>query len=185
MWQAVPSYGHRVNHKTTVEPYHCRHGSAVAPFRRKDLKQKQASEKKKKYAKKGDKGGMDTWSDELGKLGFDWYKDQGHKKHGWKNVYHKEEWGDSKKYHDIAHDKDWKKKWNKLKEKKVTKTKKKKEKSKVKKKHHKGIKEKGLKKKSKGKKGHISKSHLKKKKKKGTKKKKKQHHDDEHDDHDD
>lgn len=61
---------------------------------------------------KGDSEGA-AWSKELGKLGFDWFKDQGHRKHGWKNVYHKEEWGDSKKYHDIFHDRDWKKKWNK------------------------------------------------------------------------
>lgn len=52
-------------------------------------------------------------SKEEGKLGVYWFKDSGHKKHGWKNVYHKEEWGDSKKFHDIFHDKDWKKKWNK------------------------------------------------------------------------
>lgn len=65
----------------------------------------------KATAEKGDSVG-NAWSKELGKLGFDWFKDQGHKKHGWKNVYHKEEWGDSKKYHDIFHDRDWKKKWN-------------------------------------------------------------------------
>ena len=61
---------------------------------------------------KSDEDGA-AWSKELGKLGFDWFKDHGHRKHGWKNVYHKEEWGDSKKYHDIFHDRDWKKKWNK------------------------------------------------------------------------
>ncbi len=32
---------------------------------------------------------------------MDWYKDRGAKKHGWKNTYHKEEWGDKKKYHDV------------------------------------------------------------------------------------
>lgn len=65
----------------------------------------------KSAAEKTDTDGQ-AWSKELGKLGFDWFKDKGHKKHGWKNVYHKEEWGDSKKYHDIFHDRDWKKKWN-------------------------------------------------------------------------
>ena len=30
-----------------------------------------------------------------------WLKDKGYAKHGWKNVYHKEEWGEAKKYHDI------------------------------------------------------------------------------------
>ncbi|OTF81869.1 hypothetical protein BLA29_007896 [Euroglyphus maynei] len=29
------------------------------------------------------------------------YADKGHFKHGWKNVYHKEEWGEANKYHDI------------------------------------------------------------------------------------
>lgn len=28
-------------------------------------------------------------------------KDKGYAKHGWKNIYHKEEWGEQKKYHDI------------------------------------------------------------------------------------
>lgn len=64
---------------------------------------------------------------------MDWYKDRGAKKHGWKNTYHKEEWGDNKKYHDVwrylvlfqlnyfafhwkllncdIRDKDWKRKW--------------------------------------------------------------------------
>lgn len=30
-----------------------------------------------------------------------WLKDKGYAKHGWKNVYHKEEWGEAKKYHDV------------------------------------------------------------------------------------
>ena len=45
-----------------------------------------------KWGKKGKKGG---------EKGMDWYKDKGAKKHGWKNSYHKEEWGDNKKYHDV------------------------------------------------------------------------------------
>lgn len=67
-----------------------------------ELKTKDAGQKDDNYKSK-----------EEGKLGVYWFKDSGHKKHGWKNVYHKEEWGDSKKFHDIFHDKDWKKKWNK------------------------------------------------------------------------
>lgn len=31
----------------------------------------------------------------------EWKKDKGFAKHGWKNVYHKEEWGEAKKYHDV------------------------------------------------------------------------------------
>lgn len=72
-------------------------------------------QKNEKEVKTKDEGQKDDnyKSKEEGKLGVYWFKDSGHKKHGWKNVYHKEEWGDSKKFHDIFHDKDWKKKWNK------------------------------------------------------------------------
>jgi hypothetical protein len=52
----------------------------------------------KKHHADGVDTDKDDWEKEKGKLGFEWYKDKGHKKHGWKNVYHKEEWGDSKKY---------------------------------------------------------------------------------------
>ena len=31
----------------------------------------------------------------------EYYADKGHFKHGLKNVYHKEEWGEANKYHDI------------------------------------------------------------------------------------
>lgn len=33
--------------------------------------------------------------------------DQGHNRHGWKNVYHREEYAQHQKYHDVLHDKDW------------------------------------------------------------------------------
>lgn len=36
-----------------------------------------------------------------------WQKDLGHNKHGWKNVYHKEEYAQHQKYHDLYRDKDW------------------------------------------------------------------------------
>lgn len=36
-----------------------------------------------------------------------WLKDLGHNKHGWKNVYHKEEYANHQKYHDVLRDKNW------------------------------------------------------------------------------
>lgn len=36
-----------------------------------------------------------------------WLKDMGHNKHGWKNVYHKEEYANHQKYHDVLRDKNW------------------------------------------------------------------------------
>ncbi|XP_075678652.1 uncharacterized protein LOC113796882 [Dermatophagoides pteronyssinus] len=44
------------------------------------------------------------------------YADKGHFKHGWKNVYHKEEWGEANKYHDIWRYKDWKNRYYNQKE---------------------------------------------------------------------
>ena len=102
-----------------------------------------------------------AWSKELGKLGFDWFKDQGHRKHGWKNVYHKEEWGDSKKYHDIFHDRDWKKKWNKWNKEKEKKQKEQIRKTVDKKKEDKQKASKSLKKEQKKKGKHAMGSHLK------------------------
>lgn len=42
---------------------------------------------------------------------IDWVEDKGHKKHGWKNLYHKEEWGDTQEKHDLLRDKGWKKRF--------------------------------------------------------------------------
>jgi hypothetical protein len=60
-----------------------------------------------------------------GKKGKKFLKDKGHKNTGFKTVYHKEEWGNSNKWHDIKREKKWdekskkwKKKWNKEKGKK-------------------------------------------------------------------
>ncbi|KAH9517019.1 hypothetical protein DERF_007719 [Dermatophagoides farinae] len=46
----------------------------------------------------------------------EYYADKGHFKHGWKNVYHKEEWGEANKYHDIWRYKDWKNRYYNQKE---------------------------------------------------------------------
>lgn len=97
--------------------YPCVHSLRHCPLLEKGKKKKLEEKKEKnedemKTKNTGEKD--DNYkSKEEGKLGVYWFKDSGHKKHGWKNVYHKEEWGDSKKFHDIFHDKDWKKKWNK------------------------------------------------------------------------
>lgn len=51
-----------------------------------------------------------------GKKGHKMLKDKGHKKKGFKKVYHKEEWGKKKKWHDIKREKKWntkQKKWKK------------------------------------------------------------------------
>lgn len=69
-------------------------------------------EKKFKGAKKGKKikkgkGGQG------GKKGKKKFKDKGYKKKGFKNVYHKEEYGQKKSYFDEFRDKDFKKKWKK------------------------------------------------------------------------
>lgn len=60
-----------------------------------------------------------------GKKGKKFLADKGHKNTGFKTVYHKEEWGGSKKWHDIKREKKWdeqskkwKKKWKKEKGKK-------------------------------------------------------------------
>lgn len=42
-----------------------------------------------------------------GKDGNDWIKNLGHNKHGWRNVYHKEEYADHRKFHDVLLDKNW------------------------------------------------------------------------------
>lgn len=41
------------------------------------------------------------------KDGTNFIKDLGHNRHGWKNVYHKEEYAQHQKFHDIFRDKDW------------------------------------------------------------------------------
>lgn len=41
------------------------------------------------------------------KEGNKFIKDLGHNKHGWKNVYHKEEYAQHHKFHDVFRDKDW------------------------------------------------------------------------------
>lgn len=38
---------------------------------------------------------------EMGEQFANKYHDRGYVRHGWKNVYHKEEWGEASKYHDI------------------------------------------------------------------------------------
>lgn len=73
---------------------------------------KYLKEKKFKGAKKGKKikkgkGGQG------GKKGKKKFKDKGYKKKGFKNVYHKEEFGQKKSYFDEFRDKDFKKKWKK------------------------------------------------------------------------
>lgn len=73
---------------------------------------KYIKEKKFKGAKKGKKikkgkGGQG------GKKGKKKFKDKGYKKKGFKNVYHKEEFGQKKSYFDEFRDKDFKKKWKK------------------------------------------------------------------------
>ena len=42
---------------------------------------------------------------------IDWIQDKGHKKHGWKNLYHKEEWGDTQEKNNLLQDKEWKKRF--------------------------------------------------------------------------
>lgn len=74
---------------------------------------KYLKEKKFKGAKKGKKikkgkGGQG------GKKGKKKFKDKGYKKKGFKNVYHKEEFGQKKSYFDEFRDKDFKKKWKKF-----------------------------------------------------------------------
>ena len=145
----------------------------------------------KKEKEKSDSDGA-AWSKELGKLGFDWFKDKGHRKHGWKNVYHKEEWGDSKKYHDIFHDRDWKKKWNKWDKEKEKKRKEKIEKKKANKEDEKKKAAKSVKKKQKKRGKHEMGSHLKSSERKSDGEKKKEEHgigmkekDDHHKHHDD
>lgn len=39
---------------------------------------------------------------------IDWIQDNGHKQHGWKNLYHKEEWGDTQSKNDLLNDANWK-----------------------------------------------------------------------------
>lgn len=48
------------------------------------------------------------------KEGANFIKDLGHDRHGWKNVYHKEEYAQHQKFHDIFRDKDWNDKKAKL-----------------------------------------------------------------------
>jgi len=55
-----------------------------------------------------DKNDDHSVSDEAAKQ----IKDRGHEKHGWKNIYHKEEWGVNKKFHDVWRDADWKNRFN-------------------------------------------------------------------------
>ncbi|GIX68097.1 uncharacterized protein CDAR_197171 [Caerostris darwini] len=47
-----------------------------------------------------------------GKVGAEFIKDKGHKSHGFKNVYHKEEYGEHKTFHDEHRETDHKKKYH-------------------------------------------------------------------------
>ncbi|GFX76255.1 uncharacterized protein TNCV_4036561 [Trichonephila clavipes] len=47
-----------------------------------------------------------------GKVGSEFVKDKGHKSHGFKNVYHKEEYGEHKTFHDEHRETDHKKKYH-------------------------------------------------------------------------
>lgn len=54
--------------------------------------------------RRGDKGATEDGTlsvDAKGREGSKAFKDKGYARHGWKNVYHKEEWGEAIKYHDV------------------------------------------------------------------------------------
>lgn len=77
-----------------------------------EAQKKKGAFKKKKWGKEAKKGqGL-----KKGNKGHKHLVDKGHKSSGFKTVYHKEEYGQKHKWHDIKRDKKWdsnKKKWKK------------------------------------------------------------------------
>lgn len=59
-----------------------------------------------KKEKKGEEEKLEKGKNDM-KKNSNFIKDLGHNKHGWKNVYHKEEYAQHQKFHDVFQDKDW------------------------------------------------------------------------------
>lgn len=119
-----PEEKKKSHHKKKHSNYKKQHKHKMSKGYKKggEKKKKHKKEEKKFLKEKGFKGAkkgkkvVKGKGGQGGKKGMKKYKDKGYKKKGFKNVYHKEEFGDSKKYFDEFRDKDFKKKYKKFKD---------------------------------------------------------------------